>query len=92
MSLTTFEPGTSTPPRTRFLSSQPRSTSSRAAIGDLTEAERAKVQPQIDEIKSTLGAVKLSDLDDLGSTVDSITKDVNQALDAMGEKDALDCP
>lgn len=60
------------------------------AAGNLTEAQRAEVQRQVDAITTALGAIGVSDLGSLGTTLDTIRK-VSPALDAIGNTRALDC-
>ena len=61
------------------------------AVGDLTEAQRAAVQPQLDAISAALGAISLDDLGSIEAAFDTVRAEVDTALETIGGSSGLDC-
>jgi hypothetical protein len=61
------------------------------AVADLTEEQRAAVQPQVDAISDALGAISLDDLGSVEAAFDTVRAEVDTALDTIESSSGLDC-
>jgi ABC-type transporter Mla subunit MlaD len=62
------------------------------ATSQLTQAQRDEVQPQVDAIQTAIGDIDPTQVDSIEESITAISAEVDEAVDAIGESSALDCP